>query len=249
MGKIIVFYGADHKSGCTMICQCFSEMLLQKMPELRLILIHAEGKGGCDYSPGTRVDMDGLFPYLEKESLDFSELAEKSLWRRNFGIIGGSSLPGAFEDFHPGMMDFLLDGLSGHFDLIVASCGADIQNGLSLGAMMNAEERFLVMAPKESAVRRYEAARGLFSQLDVDFDKLILNRFGSRSIFTPAYLSGRLGLGKDSFLVVRDSKFGDVCEMDEKSLLNYRDSYFRRDISFLCAKISKCCGLEELSHG
>ena len=249
MGNIICFYGSDHKTGVTMISQCAAEALSSDVPGLNVALVHAEDASGCDYSPGVRVNLEGLLPYLRKYSLDLNELAEKSRYRRGLSIIEGVTSPENAEEFDPGMMKFLLEGLAGCFDLVLCSCGSDINSGTGLGALLAADKRYLVMAPRESAVRRFEMVRSIFRLMELDFDRIILNRFGSRSIFSPSYLGSRLSMDKNRILTVRESRYGDLCEVDEKSLLGYRDGAFKRDMASLKAMIKADCGSEEARHG
>ena len=132
---------------------------------------------------------------------------------------------------------------------VLCSCGSDINSGTGLGALLAADKRYLVMAPRESAVRRFEMVRSIFRMMELDFDRIILNRFGSRSIFSPSYLGSRVGMDKNRILTVRESRYGDLCEVDEKSLLGYRDGAFKRDMASLKAMIEADCGSEEARHG
>ncbi len=249
MGKIISFYGSDHKTGVTMISQCAAELLSSGPAGLNTVLLHAESGSGCDYSPGVRVSMDGLLPYISKYSLDFSELAEKSRLRRGLSVIEGSMSPDNEGEFDPDMMSFLLEGLAGHFDLVICSCSPGLSNGLGLGALLASEKSYLVMAPRESAVRRFEVLRPYLRMAGLGFDRVILNRFGAKSIYSPSYLGTRLGLDKRDIVTVREARSGDLCEIDERSLMEYREGAFKRDMAALIALIEADCGLKEAFHG
>ncbi len=249
MAKVICFYGVDHKCGCTMLAQCFGEAALARFPDLKAVLLHMETVAGLNYSEGTRVCMDDILPYLKKSSLDFAELAEKSAWRRNFSVIGGSLDFRNMDDFMPDMGKFLIEGLKEQFDIIICSCGPDFGNGLCVASLMDSDLLYMVMSPRESCVRRFEMSRKAFDLMGLEPDSMILNRFGVKSIYSASYLGERLGMDRSRFLVVRESKNGDVCEMEYRSLLNYRDNAFKKDINALAGKILGAAGIEEAYNG
>ena len=245
MKKIFTFHGADHKCGCSMLSQCVAECIAGKKSDLNVLLVHAEESRGAGYSPKVRESMERIRPYLADRLLDVRDIVKKSGYKGNLSIIAGTDKPGSSEAFHPDMAEFFMGRMAQSFDIIICDSGANLEHGLSLGALFASDAIFMVFDQTESAFRRYEWLRPLYEKLDLKIEGFVLNKFTEDSAYTKEYARKRLKAGKDALMTVCGSQFGALAEIDEKSLLSYRDDMFRRDIRALSEEIMAMAGRSE----
>ena len=51
MSIAAAFLGCDHRVGTSMLCQSAAEYIAEKYPEKNVLIFHAEGSMGTEYSP------------------------------------------------------------------------------------------------------------------------------------------------------------------------------------------------------
>jgi len=237
MKKIFTFHGADHKCGCSMLSQCVAERIAQKCADMNVLLVHAEQSEGTGYSPRVRESLERIRPYLAERLLDISDIVERSGYRDNLSIIAGTDRPGSSESFHPDMAEFFLGSVSESFDVVICDSGANMEHGLSLGALFASDSIFMVFTQSESAFKHYEWLMPLYEKLGLNIQGYVLNRFQSQSAYTRDYVKKRLKAGRDQLFTVRESSFGQLAEIDEKSLISYKDQGILRDIDMIVNSI------------
>ncbi len=237
MKKVFTFHGADHKCGCSMISQCVAEKIAKKRPDLNVLLVHAEESGCLGYSPKVGESMERIRPYLAERLLDVCDIVKKSEYKDNLYIISGTDKPGSSESFHPDMAEFFLKTISQSFDIVICDSGANMEHGLSLGALFSSDLIYIVLVQSESALKRYEWLMPLYGKLALNLGGYVLNKFTKYSAYTRDYVKRRLKTQRERVFTVRESSFGDLAEIDEKSLLAYRDSAFAKDIDALADDI------------
>ena len=237
MKKVFTFHGADHKCGCSMLSQCVAERIAQENSSLSVLLIHAEQSEGTGYSPHVRESMERIRPYLAERLLDISDIVQRSGYRDNLSIIAGTDRPGSSELFHPDMAEFFLGSMAQNFDIVVCDSGANMEHGLSLGALFASDSIYMVFEQKENAFKHYEWLLPLYGKLGLNISGFVINRFTANSAYTREYVKKRLGTTRDRLFTVRGSDFGILAEIDEKSLLCYKDPGFTKDIDMLARDI------------
>ncbi len=237
MGKIISFYGSDHRVGTSMMSQCAAERLALRFPDRQILLVHAEGRGCTGFSAGVSESMERIRPYLAERVIDPCEILEKARWRGNLAVIGGVSSPCSNYELHPDMACFFFEAMAGVCDLLVSDSGCEIERGIALGSLLSAQRIFVVLAQRESAIRRFEWLRDIYDRLEINMDRYVLNEYDKKSLFTEDYLCERLKLPKDSLFTVRRSSYGIEAEIEEKALIHYRDAGFLKDIDALAEEI------------
>ena len=237
MKKVFTFHGADHKCGCSMISQCVAERIAQENSKLSVLLVHAEQSEGAGYSPHVRESMDRIRPYLAERLLDINDIVKRSEYRNNLSIIAGTDRPGSSESFHPDMAEFFLGSMAQNFDIVICDSGANMEHGLSLGALFASDSIYMVFDQKESAFRHYEWLLPLYGKLGLNIAGYVINCFTAHSAYTKEYIKKRLGAAKDRLFTVRESDFGILAEIDEKSLLCYKDQGFIRDVDAIVQDI------------
>lgn len=243
MTKVVSFFGADHKCGAGMISQCIAERIAAVAPKLKVLLIHTNGRSCTEYSPTVSESMDNIRPYLADQLLDSHEILEKSRWKDNLYIIAGSQELGSASLYDPAMTNYMLEALDREFDLLICDSGCEIEHGLSLGSLIAAENIWMVLTQNESALRRYEWQRPLMEKLHLKTDRFVINKYDKSNPYNCRYITERLNLDPERTFTVRQSEYGGRAEYDERSLVNYPGSGFRKEIDAVAAKILEDAGL------
>ena len=227
---IITFHGADHKCGTSMISQCAAEKLAQDRPDLKVLLVHTESASGDDYSPMLNESVERISPFISDRVLDIDEILERSRLRDNLWIIGGIGDVCAAASFHPDMAIYMLNALRDYFDVIICDSGSEVNSGVALGALLNADRIFMVLSQSGNTLSRYKRFELLYKRLGLSVDLYIINRYERSAVYDKNSICEKLMLPEDKVLTVRCSAYSDRAELDSKSLLNYRDSAFVKDI-------------------
>ena len=181
--------------------------------------------------------MERIRPYLAERLLDVCDIVKKSEYKDNLYIISGTDKPGSSESFHPDMAEFFLKTISQSFDIVICDSGANMEHGLSLGALFSSDLIYIVLVQSESALKRYEWLMPLYGKLALNLGGYVLNKFTKYSAYTRDYVKRRLKTQRERVFTVRESSFGDLAEIDEKSLLAYRGNAFAKDIDALADDI------------
>lgn len=237
MSIAAAFLGCDHRVGTSMICQSTAEYLAERYIEKKVLVIHAEASFGTDYSPCVSESMEHIRPYLAEKLIDVDSLCSKALWKKNIYVIAGPDIPGRSSDYFPAMSEYLIQVLMERFDFILCDCGAEIENGLALGAIESSDKTYLVMTQSEHAVRRYEWLKPLYRHIGIEPDGVVVNMFDRSSPYTKRYIGQRLGLDDAAMFSVKYSADGLKAETDEKSIYRFGDKGFCRGISYIAGDI------------
>ena len=144
------------------------------------------------------------------------------------------------------MAQYFLGAIAGSFDIVICDSGANIEHGLSLGALFSSDFIYVVLTQQESAFRRYEWLLPLYGKLALNIGGYVINRFKGQSGYTRDYVRKRLKTKRERVFTVKESAYGKVAEIDEKSLLCYKDAAFAKDIDALAEDI---IAQAELSEG
>ena len=237
--EIIAFHGADHKCGTSMISQCAAEKLAQDRPDLKVLLVHTEAACGDDYTPMMNESIERMGPYIADRVLDTDEILERARVSNNLWIIGGVGDVCAASAFHPDMTVYFLRSVRASFDVIICDSGSEINSGLALGALISADRVFMVISQSGTALARYKRFELLYERLGLTIDSFIINRYDKTAVYDKKSICEKLGIPEASVLTVRLSGYSERAELDAKSLINYRDSAFIRDIARVKTEIEK----------
>lgn len=243
MTSIVSFFGADHKCGTGMISQCIAERIAYVAPNLKILLIHCNGRDGTDYSPTANESMDNIRPYMADQLIDGTEIFAKSHWKDNLHVIAGAKELGSASMYNPEMAGLMLKKLQNEFDLIICDSGSEIEHGLSLGSLISATSLYIVLTQSECAIRHYEWQKKLLDKLQIRANAYIINKFEKSSPYNVRYIKDRLMFESNEVFAVRLSEYGVRAEYDERSLVNYPGSGFKKDIDSIAVKILEDTGL------
>ncbi|MBR5731298.1 MAG: hypothetical protein IKX89_05075 [Firmicutes bacterium] len=249
MAKIITFHGADHRCGCSMLAQCAAEKIAKSLPGCNILLVHAEQSAGPVYAPGAGESMERLRPYLSEKLINVKEIIQRSFYKDDLYVIAGTNVPGSSESFHPDLSEWFMKSIAQSFDLVICDSGANIEHGLSLGALFASDSIYIVLDQSENTFRRYEWLSTLYDRLALNIRGFVLNRCTKGSPFSKAYAAKRLGAERSSVFTVSESAYGSLAEIDERSLLAYRDDRFSEDVGTLAAAVLRDAGLDRETYG
>ena len=249
MDKVFVYYGADHKCGTSMICQSVAERIANEFPELKILVVHTEGRKGSDFVSGISESMERIRPYLAEGFLDAEEIFSQSKLTRNLYFIAGEEQLDSASSYPPGMSDLFLSTMKSKFDLIFCDSGSDIEHGLALGSLFVADAVYIVMLQSESVLRRFEWLYPLYSKLNVNTAHYIINKYDKENPFSIRYIQDRLGFSINQFLTVRESPQGCQAEIERCTLNKYNDRAYVKDITRMANTILKRAGLKTIPGG
>ncbi|NCB41086.1 MAG: hypothetical protein EOM59_00445 [Clostridia bacterium] len=243
MDKIFVYYGIDHKCGTSMVCQSIAERIAKEFPQLKVLLIHTEGRCGTDFVSGVSESMERIRPYLCEGVLDAEEILSKSKLKENLYFIAGEEQLDSARLYQPSMSDLLLSSMRAKFDLIFCDSGSEIEHGLALGSLFAADAIYLVMVQSESALRRFEWLYPLYSKLSVKTAGYLINKYDKENPYSKKYMKQRLGLKEHSFLTIRESLQGAQAEIQRCTLNCYNEKPYSSDIKCMANCVLKRAGL------
>jgi len=177
--------------------------------------------------------MERILPYLAACSADLDEISEKSHYKDNLHIIEGLHTPGTGSMVHPNTASAFLRSLKERFDYIICDTGSEIDQGLPLGCLLEADAVYLILSQRETALRRYEWLKMLYEKLHLPIKALVLCRYRKKGVYNEKEIASRLGIEEKNLFVIRESSFGELAEMQDLSLLSFNDKHFSMDLEKL----------------
>lgn len=237
MNYKICFMGADHRCGTSMIAQCIAESIASTRRDLEIVLIHTEAKKGDEYTPMINESMDKLRPYLCQKLVDVDELARSSKYHKNLSIVGGAGDYQSSTKYNQEDVSYFLDHCLDKYDIVICDAGSEIEHGLCMGSILSSDDLYIVCTQRESAFRRLETYKALLDKVRGGYDYCIFNMFRRDSAYDLQYCKERLKLQDNQAFIVANSPFGDIAEIQSKSLMNYKSKAFSRDIEKITSRI------------
>ncbi|GEM_PF-6305944 len=233
MAEILAFAGSDFHSGTTMVAQSVSEALGGSGK--KVIFLSLSGYSGTEYTNLRPESIDEIKNNLVNGLLNYNDI--KNLIRKSgtFDIIGGSVSPLYYRHYQPVHVNFICDLIIDDYDYIIIDAGADVNQGLHIGALRKAGKTVIVTTQSKKAYERYlNKYRQVYSMME--FHPLILiNRY----INTPGLLSSKDIEGMynaETAGVIPFCEYGLQAETGEYSLMKYRS--FSEAVARLCEKIT-----------
>ncbi len=247
MKKLVAFHGSDHKSGATMLSQSVAELVARNRKEIKVLWTVFGLGDGKDYKDTVAQSLEEFRLQIYSRILNKEEVMEASKQSENLFMLGGIKNISEKRTYFPENAQYFLECMKDDFDLIIADCGNDLDSGISLGALENADAIYITISQKESALRQYEIKSELYQRLNLKAAGMILNHFQKEDPITLHYTARRLNHPYETIFKVKDSEFGRQAERDRKSLLFYGDNTYDKDISEIADSILKQCGLGKLN--
>jgi MinD-like ATPase involved in chromosome partitioning or flagellar assembly len=235
----ITFFGADTKVGVTQLSQCVAENIANKIVG-KVGLLFLNGKPSTEYfSYKFKNNIDDIKVKLvsgiitESEVLSISEKIKDNL----FVIQGVKSLLYRNE-YHPHHLEQLLNIYSNVCDVIIIDSGTHLDRGLTLAALYSTNNKYLVATQQKTSYLNYNRKRELLSSFGLDDFQLIVNKFQRDGALPNEYEVAR-DYSQPFAFKVDYSTYGWQSEQDEKTLLNYNEKNFVKDIDRISSSIIK----------
>ena len=121
--------------------------------------------------------MERLRPYIARKLVDMEEIKRRAFCRDGLYVVGGIKDPENKELFTLDMAAHFLELAKDHFDIVIVDTGAQLEEGMALGALAVADRVYMVFNQRESSVQRYEWLSFLYAKLEFASERFILNRY------------------------------------------------------------------------
>ena len=244
MDKLYAFHGADRKAGVTMISQSVAECIAEAAPGARILLLILNGRQNIQYLREDTVPIDNYRSKLESGiRISVSDIKAAEGFRNLF-VISGVKKEEEQRFYMPAVVKQLLANVADDFDVIIADTGSELDNGLAIGGLSEAKKTYMILAQNEATIRRYENQSGLYSEIRMDFDSVIINKYMEKDPYSAGYIKKRLGLDDKNVYTVRLADTGRKAEIEYKTIKALANEKYERDIEKIASDIIKDLGLE-----
>lgn len=246
--NLFSFHGADHKVGTTMIAQSVAEIISVSHPNVKILFIAMNGRESTEYIREAPVSIDSMKFHIDNKMISGEDFLKTCTHKGNFYIMAGITTETEERYYHPEMAKYLLEEVAPEFDLVIADCGNELDNGLAVGTLSVSEEVFLVATQQESVIRRYEKNRMVLNDLGIEISVFIINKYYEQDPYGLPYLASRLEFEKEKFLKVETGSYSRQAEIDGKTLLEYKNEAYRLDIIAIANDILNKNGFTEIKR-
>lgn len=246
--NLFAFFGADYKVGTTMIAQSVAETISTNHPNLKILLIAMNGRESTEYIREETMSIDRIKIHIDNKMISGEDFLKTCTHKGNLYLMAGISNETEERYYHPDMAKYLLEEIAPEFDLIIADCGNKLDNGLAIGTLSIAEDRFLVATQQETVVRRHEKNRKLLEDLGIEISALIINKYYDQDPYEISYIASRLEMEAEQFLKIDSAGYARQAETDYKTLLNYKNGAYLLDIITVANRILIKTGLTEIQR-
>ncbi len=245
--NIFVFHGSDHKVGTTMTAQSLAELIAENNTEIRVLLAFMNGRVSREYFTEDAISIDSMKHHIDNKTMNGKEFIKDCKHKGNLYIICGIVDEIESRYYHPEMAEYFLEEVSSEFDIIIVDSGSEIDNGLAVGAMKCASEIYLLSTQQESSLRRIEKKREILHSLNLNYNALVINKHDDNNLYGVSYICERINHKKDKVLTLSYNNSGLIAETEERTLLNYKNDSYERDIAIIANDILNKIGHKEIS--
>lgn len=244
--NLFSFHGADHKVGTTMTAQSVAEIIAANLPDLKILWIAMNGRESSDYFREAPVTIDSMKIHIDNKMISGEDFLKTCTHKGNFYIMAGVSNETEARYYYPDMAIYFLEEVAPVFDLVLADCGNDLDNGLAIGTLCESEEILMVATQQETALRRYETYRKLMDDLNLSISKYIINKYCEQDPYGLSYLAERLEIVRDKLVKIELSYYSRQAEIDKKTLLDFKNEAYSHDIAAVANEILRKTGFSEI---
>lgn len=230
MSKFYVFHGIDHKVGVTMVAQSVSELIASYKKKMNVLFLALNGRLNAEYVKEDVHSIDDFKLELDSRIFTVTEFMRKCRHKDNFYMMAGVANEEDERLYFPSMVDYLLGELKDKFDVIIADTGSTMDNGLALGALLQADCNYLITTQHESSLARLEKQRDIFDKSDISFDAVIVNKYFEKDPHSLSYIRSRLSLDKERISKISMVDYERQAELNHCTLMEFNNSNYERDI-------------------
>jgi len=229
-----------------MTAQSVAEAISSGLPNLKILLIAMNGRESAEYVRETPVCIDSVKFHIDNKMISGEEFLKTCTHKGNFYYMAGICNETEARYYHPDMAEYLLEELSPEFDLLIADCGNELDNGLAIGTMGVSEEILFIITQQESVLGRYEKNKKLMDELNLKVSGFVVNQYSDQNPYGLSYIAERLEIEKEKLIKIEASGYSRQAEIDKKTLLEYGNEAYSLDITALANNILRKNGFPEI---
>lgn len=228
---IVNFLGIDHKVGTTMITQSIADAIAYNDPSLNIIRLALHNRLGLDYYPHAVGSVDDLLISLDVKYLDAEDFEAVSHKTGSLRVLGGLKDISLGRKFGIEETKYLLKFVSERYDLVIVDAGAELDNGLTAGALSMGDQLFYVATQSESCLQQFSHMMPVVKLCcSKQPSAVILNKFLVNEVYNVQYISKRLDMDKKVFKTVPMVDDYLKAERDHVSFFGRRNKQYDNDI-------------------
>lgn len=233
MNNIYAFHGADNKVGVTMTALSVSQYIASQREDLDILFLVLSGKQNTEFIGEKTIGIEKFKNRLDSGLPIKKADVGKSKAFKNLYIISGIISELNERYYTPKTAESLIKDLTAQFSLIIVDTGSRADNGLAVGGLACASKKYFVLSQNEAVLRRFESNRGIYNNMKIKFDKLIINKYCDRDPYSANYISKRLSSDIKTLITLNLSELGRKAEREYKTILQFKDSKYMKDIKKL----------------
>lgn len=243
MNNVFAFHGIDHKSGVTMISQSVAELIASQNSNVNVLFISLSGRKNGEYIQEDVKTIDDFKLQMDSKLIISKDFLRDCKFKNNLYILGGLSNEQDERYYFPDSAQYLLESVSESFGLIIADTGSELDNGLALGAITAASNKYLIITQMESSLSRYEKMLPWFEKAQIKFNRFIINKFSEEDSYTLKYILERLYLEKERTDKIQEAGDYRQAEQEHRTLMRLKTDNYLEDISTIANHVSEVIGL------
>ena len=248
INNLFVFHGVDHKVGTTMIAQSVAEIIANENKSLKVLFISLNGRESTEYVREAPISIDSMKMHIDNKIINSAEFLRSCKHSENFYMLAGVSNEIEERYYYPDTSRYLLETVAPEFDIIITDSGNEIDNGLAIGALSISKEIFLVITQQESILRRYERLKGIYDELGINITTYVVNKYYDQDPYTLDYIADRMQIDKQCISRVESTGYSRQAEIDYKTLIEYKNDKYTRDVTEITNRILKKSGYAEIKR-
>ncbi len=241
--NIVVFFGADNKTGTTMIAQSVAE-ILSEYTDLSIMLLFLNGDSSDYYVKNNKnKGLDELKIKLMNHILSIDEIKDQSMkLNEHLSILKGVDQILDMRHYHPEHIDQLIQLVSASFDLVIIDAGYNLDSGMAVASLNATKNKYLVTTQQEITKLKFEKmVQQLFEPLHLKSNDflLVVNKYlQSNQILSARQIAEKYNMTLAAFIPHLEF-IGWQAEYDHKTLLHYNNESYNLQIKKLSKLIAE----------
>lgn len=248
INNLFVFHGVDHKVGTTMVAQSVAEMITSQNKNLKVLFISLNGRESTEYVREAPITIDAIKMHIDNKMISCPDFLRSSKYFDNFHILAGISNEIEERYYYPETARYLLETVTPEFDVVITDSGNEIDNGLAIGALTISKNIYLILTQQESILRRFERLKGIYEELGISFNTFVINKYYDQDPYSIEYIADRIQIEKGCILRVESTGYSRQAEIDYKTLIEYKNDKYTRDIINISNNILNKSGFSEIKR-
>jgi hypothetical protein len=227
-----------------MIAQSVAETIAGKSQNRRILYLSLNGRESTEYVREAPASIDTIKNHISNKMINGRDFLRTCKCMNNLYMLAGISNELEERHYYPEMSIYLLEEVSPEFDIVIADCGNNIDNGLAVGALTVSKEILYVITQQESVLKRCEKLNETYRSLGLEIAAYLANKYDEQDPYSLTYLADRLHVEKEHLWKIESAGYARQAEMEYKTLLEYKNEKFIKDILEISNHILNKSGYE-----